>query len=37
MPVWGDVLLRMEGQNEAVVRSRVAALVSYVESLQSAP
>jgi mono/diheme cytochrome c family protein len=37
MPVWGDVLKRTEGQNETVVRSRLAALVSHLESLQSAP
>jgi mono/diheme cytochrome c family protein len=37
MPVWGDVLSRTEGQNEAVVRSRINTLVSYLESLQSTP
>jgi hypothetical protein len=37
MPVWGDVLSRTEGQNEAVVRSRINTLVSYLESLQATP
>jgi len=37
MPVWGDVLKVTEGQSEAVVAQRIAALVRYLESLQGKP
>lgn len=34
MPKWGDVLRRTEGDDELVIRQRIDALVSHVESLQ---
>lgn len=37
MPVWGDVLQVTEGQNETVIRKRIEALVSHLESIQSKP
>jgi mono/diheme cytochrome c family protein len=37
MPIWSDVLKTTESQNEAVIRKRLDALVTYVESLQSPP
>src|SRR5262245_14544880 len=37
MPIWGDVLKITEGQSEAVVAKRIAALVTFVESLQAKP
>lgn len=35
MPVWGDVLMRTEGQDEALVKKRINALVAYLESIQA--
>jgi mono/diheme cytochrome c family protein len=35
MPVWGDVFKRTEGQNEALVKKRIDALVAYLESIQA--
>lgn len=34
MPIWGDVLKVTEGQDEAVIRKRINALVSYLETIQ---
>ena len=39
MPVWGDAFLRQKGQNTAaggpdIVKSRIDALVKYIESIQ---
>ena len=35
MPIWGDVFKRTEGQNEALVKKRIDALVAYLESIQA--
>ena len=35
MPVWGDVLKTTEGQNEAVIKKRIDAVVEYLESIQT--
>jgi mono/diheme cytochrome c family protein len=35
MPVWGDVLRATEGQDDAIIKRRIDALVQYVESLQA--
>lgn len=34
MPVWGDVLKVTEGNDEAIVKRRIDALVRHIESLQ---
>jgi mono/diheme cytochrome c family protein len=34
MPVWGDVLKRTEGSDEAIIKKRIDGLVLYLESLQ---
>jgi mono/diheme cytochrome c family protein len=35
MPIWGDALRRTQGQDDAIVRRRIDALVQHVESLQA--
>jgi mono/diheme cytochrome c family protein len=34
MPIWGDALRRTQGQDDAIVRRRIDALVRHIESLQ---
>jgi len=34
MPIWGDALRQTQGQDEAIVRRRIDALVRQIESLQ---
>lgn len=35
MPIWGDALRQTQGQDEAIVRRRINALVQHLESLQA--
>jgi hypothetical protein len=35
MPIWGDALRQTQGQDEAIVRRRIDALVLHIESLQT--
>lgn len=35
MPVWGDVLRASEGDDEAIIRKRIDALVKHLEPIQS--
>jgi mono/diheme cytochrome c family protein len=35
MPIWGDALRQTQGQDEAIVRRRIDALVLHIESLQA--
>jgi mono/diheme cytochrome c family protein len=35
MPVWGDALMRTAGADEASVKTRIEALVDYLESIQA--
>jgi len=35
MPIWGDALRQTEGQDDAIVRRRIDALVRHIESLQA--
>lgn len=34
MPIWGDALKTTEGQDERIIRQRIDALASHLESLQ---
>lgn len=34
MPIWGDTLKTTEGQDERVIKQRIDALTSHIESLQ---
>jgi mono/diheme cytochrome c family protein len=34
MPVWGDVLRRTEGNDEAIIHRRIEALVMHLQSIQ---
>jgi nucleotide-binding universal stress UspA family protein/mono/diheme cytochrome c family protein len=34
MPIWGDALRQTQGQDEAIIRRRIDALVLHIESLQ---
>lgn len=34
MPIWGDALRRTQGQDEAIIRRRIDALVRHIETLQ---
>jgi mono/diheme cytochrome c family protein len=34
MPVWGDAFMRTAGADEASVKTRIQALVDYLESIQ---
>jgi mono/diheme cytochrome c family protein len=34
MPIWGDVLKVTEGNDDAIVKKRIDALVSHLEALQ---
>ena len=35
MPVWGDAFIRTAGADEASVKTRIQALVDYLESIQA--
>lgn len=37
MPVWGDAFRKREGLSEDAVRTRIEALVRYLDSLQERP